>query len=144
MQDPPEEQGESDEPENPNQDGEIPPPAEPKKELRAILESPDGLFDNYSAILSQFKDNIEWRKIEHDRWAPWPKPGLDPEIDKLLEKINKIKFELKEYICNVRKKYATNKIQFAHNHKYVSDTLFNHVEIPIGCASRLGSHLRQR
>lgn len=99
------------------------------------MESPDGLFDNYTVILSQFKDNIEWRRIEHDRWAPWPKPGLDPEIDKLLEKINKIKLELKEYICNVRKKYATNKIQFAHNHKYVSVSHLNPLEIPIGCAA---------
>jgi hypothetical protein len=63
-----------------------------------MLESEDGLFDNYTSILTQFKENIEWRKVEHDKWAPWPRPGLDEEIDKLQDKIAAQKAELKEYM----------------------------------------------
>ncbi len=56
------------------------------------------MFDNYTALLSQFKDNIEWRKAENDRWTPWPRQGLDQEIDRLLEKMNEVKLNLKEYM----------------------------------------------
>jgi hypothetical protein len=91
-----------------------------KDQQRKLLESEDGLFDNYTSILSQFKDNIEWRKVDGDKWTPWPKQGIDEDIDKLLEKITTTKNTLKDYIVNVRKKFNSAKISYAHNHKYVT------------------------
>jgi hypothetical protein len=44
---------------------------------------------------------------------------MDEEIDKLLEKITTTKNLLKDYITNVRKKFNSTKISYAHNHKYV-------------------------
>ena len=45
---------------------------------------------------------------------------MDEEIDKLLEKITTTKNLLKDYLTNVRKKFNSGKISYAHNHKYVS------------------------
>jgi len=52
-----------------------------RENQRKMLESEDGLFDNFTPILQQFKENIDWRKVESDKYMPWPKPGLDEEID---------------------------------------------------------------
>lgn len=101
--------------EEPAKEGEL----QTKDRQRKLLESDDGLFDNYTSILSQFKDNIEWRKVDGDKWTPWPKTGMDEEIDKLLEKITSTKNLLKDYLANVRKKFNSGKISYAHNHKYV-------------------------
>jgi hypothetical protein len=54
---------------------------------------------------------------------PWPKKGLDLDIDDLLEKITRAKNELKDYLGEVRKKSGCPKVSFAHNHKYVSYSL---------------------
>lgn len=62
---------------------------------------------------------------------------MDKELDKLIEKIAKVKIELKEYIAEIRKKFASTKITYAHNHKYVSkdSVLSIYIEILIGCTS---------
>jgi hypothetical protein len=77
---------------------------------RRQLEQSDGLFDNYTSVLLQFKENIEWRKMDNDRWVPWPKPGLDPDIDSLLEKLTRLKTQLKEYIGDIRKRSGCTRI----------------------------------
>lgn len=100
-----------------------------------LLESEDGLFDNFTPVLKLFKENIEWRKVENDKWIPWPKEGLDEEIDLLLHEIGKLKAVLKEYILQIRKQYDCSKISYAHNRKYVSLLSMSIIEIPIGGAT---------
>ncbi len=85
-----------------------------------MLEKDDGLFDNFTPILKQFQDNIEWRKVDNDKYMPWPKPGLDDDIDELLKDITQLKVKLKEYIAKVRKQFDCSKISYAHNRKFVS------------------------
>ena len=49
---------------------------------------------------------------------PRPKPGLDPEVDEILKKMDGIKAEINQYLKDIRKKFNCDKIVYACNRKY--------------------------
>lgn len=82
------------------------------------LEEPDGLFNNYNPILKPFQACIEWEKIENEKFMPRPMRGMNPEIDGILEKMDKIKHKIRESLKEMQAKFCCEKITFASNRKF--------------------------
>jgi hypothetical protein len=63
-----------------------------------VLESHEGLFDNYLPLLQPFLDSIIWCPSQGHFQLPRPKQGLDPKIDKICEKIDAIRDKFKHFL----------------------------------------------
>ena len=83
-----------------------------------LLETTDGLIDNYLPLLEPFKNQIIWSKSQNHYSLPRPQKGLDAKIDELCTKIDSLKEELQSLLKELKEQTKSKQISFAHNRKY--------------------------
>jgi DNA mismatch repair protein MSH6 len=86
--------------------------------LRRLLTGDDqgGLMPNgYEQELAQFDKLIIWKRVMGtDKEIPEPQAGLDVAFDEANAKVNQIKFQLNDFLEEVRKDLKCRQIAFSH------------------------------
>ena len=69
-------------------------------------------MDNYLPLLKPFDQNICWYTSAEHYQLPRPSKGLDPKIDKICEKIDSLKDDLKKFLAIAKEQFGSTGINF--------------------------------
>lgn len=84
----------------------------------SILETQNGLVDNYLPLLEPFDRQIVWSQSQQHFCLPRPQKGMDDAIDEICRTIDGLKDELTVLLKGLRDATKSNAIVFTHNRKY--------------------------